>query len=91
MFFIFTGTILLIFSALYAQWTPVGNDVVKGVQGRYFIPLLLPLACFIPQTAPNRGDDAVFRYESSGRYMIYLLMLFCNYITIVNIFAHFLK
>lgn len=90
-FFVFAGTVLLIFSALYAQWTPVGNDVVKGVQGRYFIPLLLPLSCFIPQIAPNQEGDAVFCYENSGRYMVYLLMLFSNYITVVNVFTHFLK
>ena len=91
MFLVFAGTIVLIFSALYAQWTPVGNSVVLGVQGRYFIPLLLPLACFIPQIAPNSDSDTVFRYENSGRYMVYLLLLFCNYITISNIFSHFFK
>lgn len=91
MFFVFAGTVLLTFSALYAQWTPVANSVVFGVQGRYFIPLLLPLACFIPQIAPDSDSDTVFRYENSGRYMVYLLMLFSNYITISNIFAHFFK
>ena len=31
-------------TALYLQFTPVGSDVVLGVQSRYFIPvILLPL------------------------------------------------
>ena len=32
--------ILLIYTSLYVQWTPFENGIVKGVQGRYFIPLL---------------------------------------------------
>jgi uncharacterized membrane protein len=34
----------LIFGVLYLTWTPVGASVVQGVQGRYFIPVLLVLA-----------------------------------------------
>lgn len=30
---------LLVFFALYLYWTPVGNNTVEGVQGRYFLPL----------------------------------------------------
>jgi len=32
----------LTFGALYLSWTPVGAGIVVGVQGRYFIPVLLP-------------------------------------------------
>jgi uncharacterized membrane protein len=34
----------LTFSSLYVQWTPYMNDTIVGIQGRYFIPLLLPVA-----------------------------------------------
>ena len=37
-----TGYLATIVS-LYASFTPVGSDQVFGVQGRYFIPLVLPL------------------------------------------------
>jgi uncharacterized membrane protein len=30
-----------VFGALYLDWTPVGGHTVKGLQGRYFIPLAL--------------------------------------------------
>ena len=30
----------LIFTSLYIQWTSVGNDIIEGVQGRYFLPIL---------------------------------------------------
>lgn len=35
--------ILLIWSALYVDFTPVGSTTINGVQNRYFLPLLLPL------------------------------------------------
>ncbi len=28
-----------ILCVIYITWTPVGNEIVTGVQGRYFIPL----------------------------------------------------
>ena len=37
------GVLVLIWTALYLAFTEVGEVVIKGVQGRYYIPLLLPL------------------------------------------------
>lgn len=34
------GTVLLLFTSLYMQWTGYRNNVIEGVQGRYFIPLI---------------------------------------------------
>jgi uncharacterized membrane protein len=28
----------------YATWTPYGADFIEGIQGRYFLPLVLPAA-----------------------------------------------
>ena len=42
--FIVFSTILLIFTSLYLQWTSVGNSLVEGIQGRYFLPLLLAVS-----------------------------------------------
>ena len=36
--------IAAIYTALYVVWSPVGNNIIEGVQGRYFIPILI----FIP-------------------------------------------
>lgn len=30
-----------IFMALYVTWTPVGKNIVDGVQGRYFLPIVM--------------------------------------------------
>ena len=49
-----------VFASLYAAFTPVGFPYVDGVQGRYFLPGLLPILMLIalvlpvPSIAPHR-------------------------------------
>lgn len=41
-------TINVLFGGVYLQWTPVNANIINGIQGRYFIPILfLPLICMI--------------------------------------------
>ncbi len=35
------ATIILIITGLYITWSPVGGEVAVGVQGRYFIPIVI--------------------------------------------------
>ena len=42
-------SIVMVFVALYADWSPVHTKIIDGVQGRYFLPIL-PLTFMI--TAP---------------------------------------
>lgn len=37
------GIVCLIWTSMYLAFTPVGDFVINGVQGRYYIPLLVPL------------------------------------------------
>jgi uncharacterized membrane protein len=37
--FIFLAVIILIYTALYVGFTPVGSPIIGGVQGRYLIPI----------------------------------------------------
>jgi len=39
----------LVFAVEYVTWTPVGQDVVEGVQGRYFLPVMLLLCASVPR------------------------------------------
>lgn len=39
--FCFTSTLILIFTSIYIQWTPYMLDYVDGVQGRYYLPIIL--------------------------------------------------
>ncbi len=36
-----TAVILLIYTALYVGYTPVGYSIVYGIQGRYFLPVMI--------------------------------------------------
>jgi uncharacterized membrane protein len=40
---VFAASYLATIVSLYTTFTPVGSDQIFGVQGRYFIPLVLPL------------------------------------------------
>ena len=41
------GTAAVIWTSMYVSYTAVGSSTIEGVQGRYFIPLFVPLfVCF---------------------------------------------
>ena len=53
--------ILLIWSALYLSFTPVGLNTINGVQGRYFLPLLFPILLFIqPRRIQNKINPKIY-------------------------------
>ena len=41
------GIVVLIWTALYLTFTPVGSNTIEGVQNRYFLPLLAPLLIYL--------------------------------------------
>ncbi len=45
--------IISVFIVLYIAFNPVGNHIIDGVQGRYFIPFFAPLAMLLA-VLPNR-------------------------------------
>ncbi len=48
------GTVIT-YTSLYIMWLPVGNSVVLGLNGKYFIPLMLPL-CLIFKNSIAKYD-----------------------------------
>ena len=80
---ILVSVLILIFTSLYIQWTPLKNLIVNGVQGRYFLPILL----FVP---------LVFFKSKKGKYNycfdnlnVYVLIycIFSNLCALMYIFA----
>ncbi|SAL34865.1 DUF2142 domain-containing protein [Caballeronia concitans] len=71
----------MIFGSLYLFWTPVGKDVVEGVQGRYFLGLAPLLALATSMAVARRAEEPV--YASDGIQLraiaIALLMAFPIY------------
>ena len=53
---IFT-TVLLISRSLYLQWTSLYSDVIVGLQGRYYLPLLLPAYFLLSGSGSQYGNN----------------------------------
>ena len=75
---IFVTIIALIYTSIYVQWNPVKNVRIEGVQGRYFLPIII-LTSFIVS-----NDKLVFNGKIDNKYM-FLFMLFMNLNVITSI------
>jgi len=60
---------LLTFTSLYLQWTPVYADSIRGLQGRYFIALMLPLYLLVTRDAKREGEE-VFTLKAQWIVML---------------------
>ena len=65
---IIVGTILT-YTSLYIMWSPVANPVVLGLNGKYFIPLMLPLFLLLKKQIPK------YNYEFVLKFVIIALIL----------------
>lgn len=63
-----TGVIL----ALYVSWTAVGAPHIDGVQGRYFLPLVLLLPIIVQLLASNTQDIAATEKAENRRRFAFL-------------------
>lgn len=79
--FMIIATILLMFTSLYLQWTQVGASTVDGIQGRYFIPLLLPIAMLFM----TKGQEIIDRSKE-----IIVFTIFANILALIAIFEVFI-
>ena len=78
MFFLCVGIIGGITLSMMLDFTDVSDTVVRGIQGRYFIPFL-PLVFFL-----LRNDRIVARIRLDGQIVMAAFML--NYFTLWRIF-----
>lgn len=80
------GIILLIITALYISFTPVGADTVKGCQTRYLLPFLFPMLYILgsPKMV-NKVDTIAYRGVILGLSTFIVLWgiwsaIICNYV-----------
>lgn len=75
----------LIFSSLYVQWTPLKNVIIEGVQGRYFIPILL-LVPIIFMKGKNSEDKYEIDLKGKDTRYIFSFLIFqsINAITFIT-------
>lgn len=68
----------LIWSALYISYTPVGAETIKGVQARYYAPLIFPLMCVIKNNALVLKCKEE-KYNMTMLGVIVMLNIYCIY------------
>jgi uncharacterized membrane protein len=64
--------VLLIELALYLYWTRVGGGVVRGLQGRYFLPLLPFMGCALASLTAKVGPARPVNVVTVGIWAILL-------------------
>ncbi|BBC81624.1 DUF2142 domain-containing protein [Acetobacter orientalis] len=80
------STIFGIFTSLYLTWTPVGRPVIEGVQGRYFLPVVM-LVALAPSLIKNTQDTQKLlptkiyeiQKKAAVNLSVIIFMLFCYF------------
>ncbi|UOY91322.1 DUF2142 domain-containing protein [Ectobacillus sp. JY-23] len=81
--FIIIAVVVLTMTALYVGFTSVGDPVIKGVQGRYFVPIASFLFLLLSNNnLVNRNPKTSSWIVTIGNILIYTLLI--NYIIHVN-------
>ena len=81
------GMILLVWTALYLSFTPVGLNTINGVQARYFIPFIFPLIiCFQSRNIKNKIAEK--RYNTMIFALMNLVMLLSIYEIVLKVFCY---
>lgn len=75
----------LIFTSLYIQWNPVGNGFIGGLQGRYFLPILLlapAIACGLRNRVKTQTTAAT---TSENHSLLYIFSTFYSIAAVIVI------
>ncbi|MDR1327535.1 MAG: DUF2142 domain-containing protein, partial [Heliobacteriaceae bacterium] len=74
--------VCITYTSLYLMWSPVGNPVVLGLNGKYFIPLALPALLLF------KNNRAVFDYEKvkTAVIIMVILILFSSELSLLHRF-----
>lgn len=60
---ILLSMIFIIPTLLYLVWTPVGEKIIEGVQGRYFLPILFLLPAIVGGLFTKKVEKNVINYN----------------------------
>ncbi len=83
--FIFIAVFISTFTAMFVSWTSPGANIIDGVQGRYFLPILLfiPLA-LMPNPKPRFKTNSK-PVKLSQNYYLYSFIIFESIYAITTI------
>ncbi len=79
---IFIIIVALIFTSLYVQWTPYMKSYIEGVQGRYFVPILLLVSILL--------KFEFLRKDAIDSNCFYIILLLENVIALTTLFSNFI-
>lgn len=77
--FIIFVSVILVFASMFVAWTGVGSTTIAGVQGRYFLPILILLLMI----TLNKFAEVK---QSSDKYIV-IFVLFWHLVTVIEYFA----
>lgn len=72
------GSAMLVLLSMFIAWTPMGSSVIYGVQGRYFMPLVLPM-CLVMR---NRFMTVK---EEINKFMV-IIYFVISFMTVMELF-----
>lgn len=81
------GTAAVVWTSMYVSYTAVGSSTIEGVQGRYFIPLFVPLCiCFFTkQKRSTFTKKTIFRIAFGTMIFMNLYMVFALILNTMNV------
>lgn len=74
-----------IFTSLYIQWTAVGAEVIDGIQGRYFLPIILLLPLILCKTDSRKKNRTQVSDKVVLCYGVFVNIMACVTILAQNI------
>ena len=80
--FVFIILLLIItgiYTALYLIWTPVGNYTIEGVQGRYFLPIVIFTPLLVLGNSVSKKFKGINEFISENYiyFSLLFLILYC--------------
>lgn len=83
---IFIIVTMITFTTMFIQWTKTGETIIDGVQGRYFLPiiLLIPIGFLSTQKHPKKIFTKTLTQKSQN-YYLYSFLVFQSIYAITTI------
>lgn len=86
--FIFTAVFISTFTAMFVSWTKPGANIIDGVQGRYFLPILLfiPLSFMSNSKLNHKSNSKLAKLAKlTQNYYLYSFIIFESVYAITTI------
>lgn len=88
---VFLGGAALICASLYVQWTSLENEVIEGIQGRYFIPLIIfPALLIVYNNDKKKRETRYIITDDKYKNIPLMILLTLNGLTILDMIQYYL-